>query len=329
MKNVNSINQLLLSIIIPVYNTEEYLVECLDSVVNIDGLGYEIIIINDGSTDDSFDICKRYANDYPELITLINQTNSGLSASRNEGIKKAVGKYLYFLDSDDFVNSEKLKEVTFSANEYDLDMIIFNGYHFQIDNQGKKKYSIGYKRELLSEKIISGSRMLEKMIKTKSYYASSCLYLVKKSLFVNNNLTFLRGIIHEDEHITPLLLLNSRKTIHKPEPILHRRIRPNSIMTTLDSKKSYFGSYKGLENVLTHERNFLSEKSYRWIVLKFYFKLKIHETENNKSSNNLVHKKELFKKYKIYQFPKLFLKSFILNKTPKIAIKLKNIKNKT
>lgn len=91
-----------LSIIIPVYNVEEYIYDCLYSVLNIDNLNYEIILINDGSTDRSGDIIKEFAKKYHN-IKIIEQENKGLSAARNKGIQNAIGEYILFVDSDDYL----------------------------------------------------------------------------------------------------------------------------------------------------------------------------------------------------------------------------------
>lgn len=97
------------SIVIPVYNVESYLEECMESVINQSLDDIEIICINDGSTDSSLKILERYESKYNNII-VINQENKGLSASRNIGIRKARGKYIYFLDSDDFINIKSMEK---------------------------------------------------------------------------------------------------------------------------------------------------------------------------------------------------------------------------
>ena len=94
------------SIIIPVYNVEKYLKKCLDSVFNQTYKDYEVIVVNDGTKDNSMDIVKDYD------VKVINQKNQGLSAARNAGVKKATGEYLIFLDSDDYWEKDLLKELS-------------------------------------------------------------------------------------------------------------------------------------------------------------------------------------------------------------------------
>ena len=114
-----------LSIIIPVYNTREYLAVCLDSVLDNACNDYEIVIVNDGSTDDSGIIAAGYASRYPELIRVITTENGGLGAARNVGLEAAKGDYLLFLDSDDSLSRGALKEML-AAIDGSFDIGIFD-----------------------------------------------------------------------------------------------------------------------------------------------------------------------------------------------------------
>ena len=121
----------MVSVIIPVYNVEEYLKEALESVVNQSLKDIEIIIINDGSTDKSLRIIKGYATK-DKRIKIINQKNQGQSIARNSGIENAKGKYIYFMDSDDYIALETLEVCYKKCEEYELEMIYFVAFHFQI-----------------------------------------------------------------------------------------------------------------------------------------------------------------------------------------------------
>ena len=100
------------SIIIPVYNTEKYLEKCLDSIINQSYQNMEIIVVNDGSTDNSKDILFTYQNKYPKLINVYEKINGGLSDARNYGVSKASGDYLLFVDSDDYIESDLLLNIS-------------------------------------------------------------------------------------------------------------------------------------------------------------------------------------------------------------------------
>ena len=101
-------NQALISVIIPVYNVEEYLHECVDSVINQTYKNLQIILVDDGSTDSSGKICDEYAEN-DKRITVVHQKNGGLSVARNTGLSNAHGDYVYFLDSDDYIKKMRLK----------------------------------------------------------------------------------------------------------------------------------------------------------------------------------------------------------------------------
>ncbi len=126
-----------ISVIIPVYNVEKYLRECLDSVVNQTFKDIEIICIDDGSKDLSYSILEEYAQK-DERFILIKQENSGAGAARNKGIEVARGEYLYFLDSDDFVDITLLEKAHTKIKENDCDVCIFKNYFYN-DNT-KEKY---------------------------------------------------------------------------------------------------------------------------------------------------------------------------------------------
>src|SRR5699024_4231172 len=140
---VRKINNPLVSVIIPVYNVENYLEECLNTVLNQSYKNIETIAINDGSTDDSAKILEIYKKKYN--IKLIHQTNQGQSVARNRGINIAQGKYIYFLDADDFIEYNTLEIAMSNIIEYDLDLIQFGAKSFSQDidiQYNKYKYNL-------------------------------------------------------------------------------------------------------------------------------------------------------------------------------------------
>ncbi len=114
----------MVSVIIPVYNVEPYLRECMDSIVNQTLRDIEIICVNDGSTDGSLSILEEYRANDPR-IAVISQDNKGLSAARNRGLSQARGKYIYFVDSDDYVALDTLKDVARLAEDHHVDAAVF------------------------------------------------------------------------------------------------------------------------------------------------------------------------------------------------------------
>lgn len=124
----------LLSIVIPVYNVEAYLRQCLDSVLKSDGAQHcEVILVNDGSTDSSPEICREYTAQYGN-VRLVNQPNQGLSEARNTGIREATGKYILFLDSDDFLYEGSLKYILSNIEGATTDIFLGRAYKYYQDS---------------------------------------------------------------------------------------------------------------------------------------------------------------------------------------------------
>lgn len=124
------------SIIVPVYNAEKTLCKCLDSLVGQTYRDIEILLINDGSSDNSQKICESYANRFSEVL-LINQNNSGPATARNTGINRARGKYLSFVDADDYVESNMIEEMISVAEDNHAEMVIC-GYYQEFSETDKK-----------------------------------------------------------------------------------------------------------------------------------------------------------------------------------------------
>ena len=118
-----------LSIIIPVYNTEQTLEKCVDSVLQSSLNNFEIILVNDGSTDNSANICESYKNSYPEQVLVIHQKNQGLSAARNAGLGIAKGQYITFVDSDDYISKDLYCHLLEQLNTHkNIDLLEYSSY---------------------------------------------------------------------------------------------------------------------------------------------------------------------------------------------------------
>lgn len=186
-----------LSIIIPIYNTEKYLERCVTSLFDqhLPYDSFEIILINDGSTDGSLSICNQLAKKH-QNIRVFQQKNRGQSAARNVGLKNAVGKYVYFIDSDDYLNSGYLGSLLKIIEKDDLDFLGFKLYHTS------KTYSHSTTIEKLEAEIEGkGLHIIDK----HNYYNGSCWFIFEKS--IANGLFFEEGRVCEDVIFTTQLLL--------------------------------------------------------------------------------------------------------------------------
>ena len=189
-----------ISVIIPVYNTEKYLRRCFDSVIAQDYKNLEIVIINDGSEDNSEQIINEYKKKYPELISYYKKENSGVADTRNFGIEKAQGDYIMFLDSDDYIDKALLKTLEEYVNK-NIDLIKFKLQ--RVNEEGKTL-------EIVSgatfEKT-TGEDGFNKLYSTDVLLDSPCVYLIKKELFVKNSLKFTVGTEHEDFGLVPFIIV--------------------------------------------------------------------------------------------------------------------------
>ncbi len=229
-----SLDAPLVSVIIPVYNVEPYLRECLDSICSQTLKNIEIICINDGSTDGSLNILQEYSKQ-DKRISVYSQTNSGQSAARNEGIKRAVGKYLYFMDSDDVLNVSALEILCHEAESKQLDVVYFDGQSFSDDEnldeeEIKKFYYI--RKHKYSKETYTGQELMSSMVANGEYKESPCLQLIRTEHFIKNNLWFYAGIIHEDNLFNYKCMLLAERVSHVPEVLFNRRLRSSSTMTS-------------------------------------------------------------------------------------------------
>lgn len=194
------------SIIIPVYNTEKYLKRCFDSVIAQEYKNLELVIINDGSIDNSEQIINEYKNKYPDLISYYSKENTGVADTRNYGIEKAKGEYVMFLDSDDYLDKALLKRLEEYINE-DIELIKFK---LQRVNENGETLEIvpGATFERTT-----GEEGFNKLYSTDVLLDSPCVYLIKKEIFEKNNLKFAVGTEHEDFGLIPFIIVLAKTMI--------------------------------------------------------------------------------------------------------------------
>lgn len=221
----------ILSIIIPIYNVEQYLEQCLNSVLvdnYVDNM--EVICVNDGSTDNSLGICNLFAERYNN-IKLISQPNAGLSAARNTGLKNATGEYVCFLDSDDYLLPNALKQIKeLIISKSDVDVIccntIANGIEpaFPMDLQFSHGSGVDFCEYFYSKMHFA-------------YPTEAWHYICRKEFLLHNNILFKHGYLHEDEDFTPRILLFAKEVALFSMPILFYRVkRVGSISSNIKRK---------------------------------------------------------------------------------------------
>lgn len=224
--------EIAVSVIVPVYNVEKYLKECLDSLERQTLENIEVILVNDGSTDDSRQIAQEYA-DRDVRFRLIDRENGGLSAARNSGIENAIGKYIYFLDSDDYLADTALERLFQRAEEEALDVIQFSAYDFEDGKDSEIEWQI-YKYKSKYPDVYTGVQLLNRVHQYEDGpHPSCCLIFTRRSIIEENGLRFYEGIIHEDNLFHWLLLAVCKRVSLWNEPLYYRRYnRQGSITAT-------------------------------------------------------------------------------------------------
>ena len=222
------------SIIIPVYNVEKYLKECIDSVLSQTYINYEIILIDDGSTDKSSKICDDYSAKFSN-ITVKHIENAGLSNARNVGINLSSGEYLMFLDSDDYWDNKYcLQDIMNNLDDnYDSDLLIFR---YKKYFEESKSYVLSSKEldESYNYKNHSKNEIFEYMLDKNAFFASACNKVIKRSSIIENNLLFQVGATSEDIEWCARLIIKVKNISLSNNCFYVYRYREDSITNTMD-----------------------------------------------------------------------------------------------
>lgn len=241
------------SIVVPIYNVEPFLRECLDSVLAQTFRDLEIICVDDGSTDGSSKILDEYVKK-DDRIRVIRQPNAGLSAARNAGMDAAGGTYLYFLDSDDMLPPNALERLHALAEERTLDQILFGT---ELVADANRVAGIEFDGMIRYYDIpqdcanceTDGASLFSRLVERNAFFASVPLRFFRRAS-IPPDLRFPVGILHEDNYFSPLALLAARRAVAIPDQLYRRRIREGSITTEAGNNARHadglLGVYRGL-----------------------------------------------------------------------------------
>ena len=222
-----------LSVIVPVYNTSKYLPKCLDSIINQSLKDIEIIIVNDGSSDNSVEVIKKYQNKYKDKIVFIDKENGGQGSARNLGIKKAQGDYIGFVDSDDFIEKTMYEEMYESAIDNNSDIVICNISDYYEKDDSKKDVLLGLsKNPSINESIVKSVPSVVNKI-------------YRKELLKDLDIAFDESIWYEDMPYSMQMIVNAKKISFVEKPFynyFHRNVSTmhnKNIGKNLDILKAY------------------------------------------------------------------------------------------
>lgn len=244
-----------LSIIVPVYNVEDYIERCIHSLEkqNISSEEYEIIVVNDGSKDSSVKIVNRLCLIYSNII-LIHKHNGGQSSARNYGIKYATGEYIWFVDSDDYIEENILKDILNKAFEQNLDLLAFNYCHIW-----PNKNYIGFNPQKQPlRKIISG----EEYIQNYHIGISPWFFIVKRNIIIQHQIFFTEEIIHEDYEFTLRLYKFIKKMTFDNIKVYNYYHRKGSTTTTKGYKQILKSIHSWQRIIEIETKKYTSNSSY-------------------------------------------------------------------
>lgn len=214
-------NEPLLTFVIPVYNVEPYVARCLNSILNqsVDGSEYEIIVYNDGSTDKSMEVVESIIGGRNNCITFSSEGNCGPSVARNTGVRHAAGRYIWFVDSDDYIEDGCLSGILDTISQGDVD--VFN-IGFANDNGNG-----------------AGPKSPVSALDRYGHFSTPWSHIFKREFLVSHELCFIEGILHEDLEFVPRVLFLAQKVVNLDICPYIVFKRPNSITTTVNPKKSF------------------------------------------------------------------------------------------
>ena len=279
-----------ISVVVPVYNVENYLEECLNSIINQIYKNLEIILVNDGSTDNSYNICNEYAKKDTRIV-VINKKNGGLSSARNAGIKKATGDYVVFIDSDDFWCDDKVaQKIVERIVTSNCEVVLF-GFKYYYESRKQLKSYFNY--DNLTEEFNCND--LKSIVKNNLYISSACVKVIKRDILIKYNMFFKEGVTSEDIEWSAKLLLNVSNISIILEDLYIYRQRENSISRGI-KEKNIIDLINNIESCieeinkikdLTQKEIYCNYVSYQYItLLNLLNYVKFKTTSYKKQSKN-------------------------------------------
>ena len=220
-----------ISIIVPIYNTEKFLDRCLKSIISQTYKNLEIILVNDGSTDNSLKKCNKYKNKDKRVI-IIDKTHTGIADTRNMGIEKATGKYIGFVDSDDYIEKEMFEKLVLGMQRYKADISMCDLEQTIEENEQTKNT-----KNTIDHVIMSRNTALEQLLYDKNIGNYMTVKLFKRHLF--ENVRFPIGRLYEDIATTYMLFNKADRVIYFPTVMYHYYQRKDSIINYTTRKSIY------------------------------------------------------------------------------------------
>lgn len=259
------------SVILPVYNVASYLDETFGSLLNQSLKEIEIIAVNDGSTDQSEAIIKKYMQQ-DSRISYYYQENQGQSAARNRALQHAIGKYIYMMDSDDILDDPNALQICFEyAEKHKADFILFDGDTFSEDNANRTTWNTK-RTQLVEEKIpYKGEYLLNLMLDKRVHNCVVWLLFINREYLRKIELSFYPGIIHEDELFTTKLTLQSKNIYCLKRSFVGHRVRSASTMGKRYSKRNINCYLTVIDELFKFQDSAIIHKFSRYTLSKVFY----------------------------------------------------------
>jgi len=258
------------SVIMPVYNVAPYLDAAFKSLLQQTLTDFEVIVVNDGSTDGSQKVIDHYAK-RNRRIRSIYQSNQGQSVARNKALELAMGEYIYMMDSDDTISPDLLQSCYDYAELTKADFVFFDGD--QLYEEGAKRVAWNYKRTHLCEehKAYDGHQLLKMMLDKGKHSCVVWLLFIRKSFLDTTQLTFYPGIIHEDELFTTVLTLSSKNIYCLQQSLVQHRVRSHSTMGKHYSKRNVDCYLTVIDELNRYEQSDIVRQFSRYTLSKVFY----------------------------------------------------------
>lgn len=310
----------MISVVVPVYNVEKYIVNCLNSIISQSYTDYEIILVNDGSTDKSVNLINDFFKDKSANWTIINKPNGGLASARNAGILNAKGEVVAFIDSDDCFSSDYLEIVynNLISGDYDFSFSNFEFVKTQIGPKDSNEKTVVYTKEELLEVFLK---------RTINFVVPSMMF--RKDFLINNNLLFNENLkFSEDQPFIWNVILHSNKSIYSYEKLYGYYVRPNSIMTStsfdklVNSLNEYKSYTKEMFSNYPQYKEITDMVLPRWELGSLFSASKLLTYDKYQEYYNLAEGKTILSKIKKIGEKKALLLAFVSSLSPKLLYAL-------
>ena len=306
---------MLLSIIVPVYQVEEYLYTCIKSMLDCHGFSYEIILVLKPSSDKSELIANEIQKEYSSKVRVIVQNGDGLSNARNVGLKYAVGEYVAFFDSDDYIDVDAFSNLMQSLEgKTSIDAIISDYYIV-----GNSK-NISKVDTIEGEELICDNSYLETFLKKRRNYWNVWQYILGRKFLLENNLFFLEGVHSEDIEFATRVILTAKQFAFFGKPYYYYRIGREGSLANKVTLKHVVDlmdilkiSMNRVNSSDVHFRDVIRDKLSLQYILSFVMIFDIDKNERKKAKAIVESKKLLYKKNRNSLFKKMILKLGVLN----------------